>query len=401
MLRRNQAKFDVVQGRVVPDRIKQGQAEYLGYAEQMLELFRSGVGRTRRDLERAVERVLDADSTAPLRRAKAFYKLLEEVSVFDTDESQKSWRLRKQVMELAAPYHPLKRLSEGLIGRDEKAVKEEIAAKVGQPWPEIEDNLFNDVMEFHKLTSFEGYSSAKELLNRYNVAQAQGVFYECTRMRVEARGDFKRILRYAKLARLLHFISMVGDSHYIFEFTGPASDLRETRRYGPNMAKFLPSLLRCQDWKMDAVIAVPWGTCRYSLSPADGLVPSWEEKKSDFDSSIEEAFVEKWGNQPREGWTLLREAEILWKDQHAFVPDFVLRHEDGRQVFLEIAGFWTKEYIEQKRANLALFNKELIVIAAPEDIQDKYRDLGRPVVSYKGRLLIGPVLEALGQVRQG
>jgi len=146
---------------------------------------------------------------------------------------------------------------------------------------------------------------------------------------------------------------------------------------------------------MDAVIAVPWGTARYSLSPADGLRPSWEEKKDDFDSSIEEAFVEKWGTEPRDGWTLLREAEILWKDQHAFVPDFVLRHEDGRQVLLEIAGFWTPEYIKQKRANLDQFRNELIVLAAPEEIQDKYRDLGCPVVSYKGRLLIGQVLEAL------
>ena len=401
MLRRNQAKFDVVHGRVVPDRIKQSQTEYVGYAERMLELFRNGVGKTRRDLEREVERILDADSFAPLRRAKAFFKLLEEVSVFDTDESQKSWRLRKQIMELAAPYHPLKRLSEGLIGRDEKAVKEEIAAKVGQPWSEIEENLFNDVMEFHKLASFQGYSDAKELLNRYNVAHAQGVFYECTRMRVEAKSDFKRILRYAKLARLLHFITRVGDSHYTFEFTGPASDMRETRRYGPNMAKFLASLLRCQDWKMDAVIVVPWGTAHYSLSPGDGLRPSWEEKKDEFDSSIEEAFVEKWGTGLHDGWTLLREAEILWKDQHTFTPDFVLRHEDGRQVFIEIAGFWTPEYIKQKRLNLDQFRNELIVLAVPDDIQDKYRDMGCPVVSYKGRLLIGPVLKALDQLRQG
>jgi predicted nuclease of restriction endonuclease-like RecB superfamily len=78
MLRRDQAKFDVVRGLVVPDRIKQGQTEYVGYAERMLELFRNGIGKTRRDLEREVERILDADSSAPLRRAKAFFKLLEE-----------------------------------------------------------------------------------------------------------------------------------------------------------------------------------------------------------------------------------------------------------------------------------------------------------------------------------
>jgi predicted nuclease of restriction endonuclease-like RecB superfamily len=130
MLRRDQAKYDVVNWRVVPDKIMQTRGEeYLGYAEQMLALFRDGTGKTRRELERGVDRIVDADLTAPLRRAKAFFKLLEEVSVFDTDESQKSWRLRKEVLEMAAPYHPLKRLSEGMWGRDEAKVKEEIATR--------------------------------------------------------------------------------------------------------------------------------------------------------------------------------------------------------------------------------------------------------------------------------
>ena len=62
------------------------------------------------------------------------------------------------------------------------------------------------------------------------------------------------------------------------------------------------------------------------------------------------------------GGLFWREAEILWKDQHTFIPDFVLRHEDGRQVFIEIAGFWTPEYIKQKRVNLDQFRNELIVL---------------------------------------
>jgi predicted nuclease of restriction endonuclease-like RecB superfamily len=71
---------------------------------------------------------------------------------------------------MRSPSHSLKRLSDGAFRCDEKVVKEEIATKLGQPLDDIENNLFNDVMEFHKLASFEGYSNAKELLNRYSVA---------------------------------------------------------------------------------------------------------------------------------------------------------------------------------------------------------------------------------------
>jgi len=298
-------------------------------------------------------------------------------------------------MDAAAAHHPLKRLSVGMWGRDEKAVKEEIATKMGQPWPDIEENLFNDVTEFHKLASFDGYSGARELLNRYNVAQAQGVLLDCIRMRVEARSEFKEILRYAKLARLLHHITRVGESHYIFEFSGPASVLNESRRYGANMAKFLPSLLRRKDWKMEAVIRYGRGTCKFAMSSEDPLRPSWPEDTTVFDSAIEEAFVEKWGEDTREGWSLAREADILWKNQHVFTPDFLLRHEDGRRVFLEIAGFWSKEYIAQKRQTLADFKDKTIILAVPKELAGQYGDLGQKVLVYNSRILIQDVMEVL------
>ncbi len=39
--------------------------------------------------------------------------------------------------------------------------------------------------------------------------------------------------------------------------------------------------------------------------------------------------------------------------QTAFVPDFVFRHEGGREVLFEIVGFWTPRYLERKRETLA------------------------------------------------
>ena len=50
----------------------------------------------------------------------------------------------------------------------------------------------------------------------------------------------------------------------------------------------------------------------------------------------------------RDGWQLIREGEILHEGQKTFVPDFTFRHEDGTQVFLEIVGFWTPEYLARQ-----------------------------------------------------
>ena len=83
-------------------------------------------------------------------------------------------------------------------------VKADIARELGRPWSEIEKELYADVMTFQPLREFVGYPDAAALLSRYNVAQLQAALYRATSMTVEATDDFKTILRYAKLARLMH-----------------------------------------------------------------------------------------------------------------------------------------------------------------------------------------------------
>jgi predicted nuclease of restriction endonuclease-like RecB superfamily len=396
MLTKQQAAFEVDDnGRVIADRIWQKQhPAYPQYGEELLALFKNGIGKTRQELELEAERILDQDQDCPLRRAKAFFKLLEDVSDFDTDKGHKAWKLRKQVMELSAQHHPLKRLSGGIWGKDEVEVKEQIAQQLGKPWNEIEAGLFSDIRQFHPLVRFEGYANAAELLNRYNVAQCQAVLYNCAKLRVEARADFKKILRHAKLARLLHQITRLGDSHYLFEFSGPASVLSDTRRYGMNMAKFLPSLLRCNGWKLEADLKLGRWSVKFTLSPQDQLRPSWPEEDK-YDSSLEKVFVEKWGPTARDGWSLSHESEILWKGQHVYAPDFVFNHEGGRRVLFEIAAFWTPEYIEQKKATLSKFKDSGILVAVPEELAEHYRELGARLVVYKSGLKLEPVMEAL------
>ena len=294
-----------------------------------------------------------------------------------------------------ASRHPLKRLGGGLWGAPEEEVKATIAKNLGRDWKDIEGSLYTDVIEFHRLLEFED-CSGEELLNRYNIGQCQAALFSCSRLRVEATEQFKEILTYAKLARLLHHITRLGEGHYVFEFSGPASfDERDTTRYGTAMAKFLPSLLRCKGWKMEAQIKLGKWPVKMFLSPEDKLKPMWAEDRAAFDSSIEETLMTKWGAEPHDGWSLKRERDILWKDQHVFTPDFLLSHQNGRRVFLEVAGFWTPEYVKQKRATLAHFPKETIVLAVPEDLHDQYADLGRPLVTYKSGILIGAIVDTL------
>lgn len=401
MLTREHAIAAYKCGRVLPDRLdRQRHAQYCEYAEQMLAVYRRGLGRTRRELHFHVHEVFSGEAECPLRRIAAFCKLLDETSVYDCDRRGEAAELRRQVFRRAAPAHPLVGSADRLFAKDERQVKTEIAAATGMTWEEIDGRLFADIVECQRLRRFTGYANGAALLARYNVAQVQAALFDALEMTVWARDDFKTILRYAKLARLLHTIRRDGAEGYVIRLDGPASLLRETHRYGAAMARFLPALIACRGWRMHALLRRRGGWVnRLELSPADGLT-SHLPGPDEFDSSIEQAFAEKWGGEPREGWTLVREGEILHREQRVFVPDFVLWHDSGRRVLLEIVGFWTPEYLEAKLKTLRLFRDERILIALAanrrhESFAADFAAAAAGVIRFKSSLSVKAVLELL------
>lgn len=396
MLRREHAITEYQGGKVFPDRLGQKQhSHYLGYAERMLDIYTGGVGQSRRQLHRAVRAVFENEPDCPARRIEAFCKLLDDGSEFEEDRGGKAAQLRHKVFRMAAGMHPLLRRADRLFGSEEAAVKAEIAQKLGRPWEEIDADLFSDVFEFRRLKSFERYENAQALLARYNVAQVQVALFDAESMMVWATDDFKTILRYAKLARLMHTIQQHGKHGYAIRFDGPASVLRTTRRYGVAMARFLPALVACRQWRMHAVLRTRrrgW-TVALDVSADEGLT-SHVPAPDDFDSSVEETFAAKWGEEPREGWRLVREGGILCHRQKVFVPDFLFRHDDGRTVLMEIIGYWTPEYLEAKQATLRLFEDQRILLAVARQAQQVLPGLPN-TIPYKTAVPVKAVLERL------
>ncbi len=402
MLTKELAIFDLDRDRLLPERLtRRRHGHYLGYAREMLGIYAKGLGCTRRELHARVKAVFRDEPDCPPQRIEAFCKLLDETRVaqYETDRSGRAAALRLKVFTLAGPMHPLVEVRDKLFEHAETEAKQTIARQLGRPtWAQVEPDLFADVFECNRLKQFSGYPSPEALLSRYNVAQVQAALFRATRLRIEARADFQRILTHAKLARLLHDIRPGPGPGYTIILDGPASVLRESRRYGADMAKFLPALLSCRDWRLEAQVRLrSYGPAlRLELSSDSGLktpVPAPPE----FDSSVEEAFARKWGTEARNGWSLRRAGRVLQRGQTVFVPDFVLNHTDGREVLLEIIGFWTPEYLQAKIEKLKLFEGQNILLAVAERVASKWKDRPAGLILYKTALKLNDVLEALGQ----
>ncbi|HEX3716827.1 MAG TPA: DUF790 family protein [Verrucomicrobiae bacterium] len=406
MLTKELAIFKFEGCQIKPDRLTHRQhGHYLAYADEMLRLYREGIGKTRHELHSAIRQVFVNEPDCSPQRIDAFCKLLDEdrISKFDTDRRGSAAALRCKIFTLAGGYHPLVQFKDRLFEHSEMDAKQTMAQKLSRrSWPEIEVELFADVFEFNRLKSFAGYGSGGALLSRYNVAQVQASLFNAKRLSLWVRSDFQRIVTHGKLAHLLLEItpppSNEANGEYKIVLDGPASVLRETRRYGTNLARFLPVLLSCRDWRMEAEIKIQriprplW----LNLSSDSGLkseMPTLEE----FDSSVEEGFAKKWGQDKRDGWSMKRAGGILQKRQTAFVPDFVFHHDDGKRVFLEIVGFWTPEYLRAKIEKLKLFDNEHIILAVAESVGGKLPVMAQEVILYKSALKLNDVLAALAR----
>jgi uncharacterized protein len=385
--------------RILPDRLTRGKhAHYLDYARRMCEIYSSGIGQTRQALHRQVRGLFADEEDCPARRIEAFCKLLDERCEYHRDSRGEAAALRMKIYRAAAALHPLVDDPDPWFENQQQAAKESIATTLGSTWPDLADKLFADILDFHRLKSFEAPTPAL-LLARYNVAQIQVALYDAISLTVVASTDVKSLLRYAKLAGLMHRIERCGAGQYRIEFDGPASLLHSTHRYGVCMARFLPGLLSCRDWKLRAVLKTPrrgfqtW----LELDSTSGLT-SEVDPAQEFDSQVEQKFAERWGSEPRDGWRMLRESEILHRGQKVFVPDFTFIHASGRTALLEIIGFWTPEYLAHKRELLELFRDDGVLLAVHDSLQDKLPLHDATVIPYKTALKPSSVLEVLNQL---
>jgi predicted nuclease of restriction endonuclease-like RecB superfamily len=392
------ANLDFHRFRIEPDRLtQQKHGHYLAVVEAMLRVYQTGTGLRRRDLHRRIQNLFTEIPDCPPRRIDAFCKLLDDQSVYDDSGRKKAPALRREVFGRAAAHHPLVQTADTLFDSTISGVQQKISAELGKPWHEIEDQLFADVIEFHRLKEFPGYPDARAFLSRYNVAQVQVALFSAVSMQLRVSANFKQILRAIRLAQLMHSITRISDSVFDIQIDGPASVLRETRRYGVQMARFLPALVASSGWSLEARIAVS-GRLRMTLELRDtDRLRSNISPETEFDSTIEQEFSEKWGTDPREGWTLFRESEFLFAGQKTFVPDFVFHHVTGVKVYFEIVGFWTPEYLQARQKTMLTFSEYPVMIAVHHLAQHLFTDLtaSHRVITYKTTLTVKPVVETL------
>src|SRR5437764_3350799 len=204
MLTSDLAMSRVRGGRVEPFAINPADKNYLEMAGDLIAIFAEHAGERRAELEGELDEYV-GDGT-DYRVLRGLSKLLLDECEFETASAVLPSEIRRALFLKARLHHPVS-VSETTRAQ----LIHETAAELRCSGEEIEASLYADLFENQRLVSFNEMG-ARELLDRYNLAQAQALFYRATEMRLRIEppraGGYRRLFYAIKAKRLNHPIQV-------------------------------------------------------------------------------------------------------------------------------------------------------------------------------------------------
>ena len=231
---------------------------------------------------------------------------------------------------------------------------------------------------------------------------AQTALFKSVSMEFVASGNWKRIFRDIKRFGLMYSVEKTGDGYTVY-LDGPLSLFKMTERYGTSLAKLLPTIVSGESWSFKADLIDRRKNNRIlrfeeDKNTAPEFASLFTYEAPVFDSSVEEKFALKF-NSLNTGWVLRREPEPLIAGRHVLIPDFSFE-KYGYKIFMEIVGFWTKEYIERKLSKLASLSPDTeIIVAVNENLRCSESKLSEVkavmILPYSKEVPIEPIVSHL------
>jgi predicted nuclease of restriction endonuclease-like RecB superfamily len=367
--------------KINPRYISTSEARYLQTAEDLINIFREHQGRQRAELDQELDEYVGAGTDYKILRG--MIKLLADRCLFDTATAQQPAEIRRALFLKARAHHPVNESArEQLIN--------EVAVEMGCARGQVIEWLYADLAANQRIISFEEMSAA-ELIDRYNLAQAQALLYRCTEidLRVEPQEqiEYRRLFDAIKNYRLIHLIRGSAKSGYEIKLSGPVSIFHRSQKYGIQMAVFLPALIACRGWKMRAEIDLKErGSAFFEIDSRQTRLRSdyWIETVEA--SPVAEKFSARWTDSE---WKLERCKDVIDLGGGAFIPEFVLQRGEAEKVYVEILGFWTPKYLTERLKEFERARMKNFILAVSDELRgSREAPLNLPpnVVTFKSAL---------------
>jgi len=373
----------------IQPRFARASADNLIVAKTLIETYTQSVGKKKSALKRVGEELEDKGYDFHLVRGLSL--LLDRRSTFKCTSQTNPPELRRKL------FRETEKTGPATNPKQRKSIIEKVASETKISTQELEESMYADLENELNLQNFDPIT-AQELLEKYNLSLSQTLLFDSTELKFTVSGNWQNIFFKAKRLGLIY--EAYKSNGFWVKIDGPASLFKLTRRYGTAIAKLLPVIIANQEWTAEAKIL--W---KFTNTIYDFKLESWKHSSlfglqkitETFDSFVEEDFASRFKALNSE-WQLKREPEPVITGQQVIIPDFSFERE-GSKLYMEVVGFWTKEYLLRKIAKLKK-TKEQILVAVDENLAcerlttlEKQRSIN--ILYYRKKIPLPPIIRYL------
>ena len=389
-------RYRIQEDQIQPRYVNPKNRKYRAIAKDLIQIYTAHINQTKGALAYALADNEAADTNYQVKRGLA--KLLEDCSEFTIQSPVEPEMLREKIFAYASKRYPTVTKRDRLHRHTRPKALSKIAAELDVSEETVMEGMYADLEENRLLTGFEP-PTAEWLLDRYNVALAQAMLYRASEMTIRIYRNiptkYKLVFQFIKFFKLMHVVDGNNADGYQIVLDGPASMFRLSQKYGIQMALFLPALLHCDRWWLDATIVINKNEhLRFELNDEFGLQSHYRDP-GEFDSELERHFATQFDKIDTE-WTLERETDIINLKDTVMIPDFAFSHPDGRRALMEIVGFWTPDYLQKKLWKLKRAAMPNMIAAVSDRLNcstEDFRDIPGEALFFKSRIKPKDVLQ--------
>ncbi|AEB95563.1 MAG: DUF790 family protein [Metallosphaera sp.] len=266
-------------------------------------------------------------------------------------------------------------------------------AEVSEMFNVDAEKLMYADLEESKIIKEVKVPSAIDIAKEYNLSLFQSILFKSYKVTFSGELNWKELLRTIKRLGLMY---IAYPNPVKIDVIGPYTLVKPSEKYGRNLALLIPYVVSSPSWQAEAEIVLGRKKRRIYMLKVENLewISSNSSHEKIFDSSIEESFYWDFRNAIKD-WKLEREPGPIVVNGRIFLPDFIAL-KDHLEVFIEIVGFWTEDYIREKVKKLEGSSKLIIPIVNEE--LGTGRIEGLQLVTYKRKVDVTKVYKLLKQI---
>jgi len=365
----------------------------LDVAKLLIQTYNDHVGRRKGELNEAINTM--EEMGYDYRYVRGLSALLDRRCQLETRAGVDPVKARRELFKIAH------RAGLPITVHDRNVIIHQAASQLQVTAEELEESIYGDLEDELVLEEFRPVEP-EPLVKQYNLSLTQTLLFCCTELTFTTFGNWQRIFRQIKWLGLIYIV-WKKDGGYQVKVDGPASLFKLNRRYGTSLAKLLPLIIESWEWSVKAKILPRKDDRRLLNLELDsrkhgGYMESLHKPKhmKVYDSRVEQDFASRFKALDT-GWTLTREPEPLPVGRKVMIPDFKMC-KGSLTVYLEIVGFWTPRYLEEKVKKLKLLGDVDMIVAADRNLACQKLDyIGKKlnVIYYQRKIPLKPILAHL------